>query len=107
MATPKTDGGPAFPTVVRIVGEDWSDGAFGGFRTTSEGGLSVRDWLAGNAPPMPEGWALDEIERDEEMARPDETFERRGLLELTVDWSYAYADAMLAKRRQEQESSHA
>ena len=80
------DGGPAFPQLRTVLPDGsvistWNDGM---------GGISIRDWLAGQAPPMTEQWWSD--------SRGD----GHHYLEATAAWNYAFADAMLAERGRKQ-----
>lgn len=76
MTDPK-HGGPAFPPM-----HDPQNHAYG---------MTMRDWFAGNAPPLPQGFCKSEA--------------AKGLpyLAAVVIWNYAYADAMLAEREREDE----
>ena len=96
--TDYTDGGPAFP---------WGSDGF------TAGGLSIRDWFAGQAPRMPE-WFMGDGEphnnptdyapdgfpiawEKEHAAHHSElvAFETKRL----SMWAYSYADAMLSARQ--------
>ena len=74
MADATKNGGPAFPTTPK--GE-----VVGGV----SGGISVRDWFAGQAT-------------EEDVAFWMETIEQRGEMATREMAKYAYADAMLAER---------
>lgn len=78
--TKPNDGGPAFP-VPTISGPDLEVGYPPHVR-----GMSLRDWFAGQAPPMPNMWA----------ARYESTVE--AYTRAIVEWNLWYADAMLAAR---------
>jgi hypothetical protein len=66
------DGGPAFP------GYKNADGSF---RSTPAGGMTLRDWFAGQALA---GWVANTDADDN--------------CEQTAIWAYRYADAMLVER---------
>lgn len=55
-------------------------------------GVSLRDYLALNAPPSPDNYE-DEFE--------DDAWRRMTLAEIESRWSYEYADAMLKERVKE------
>ena len=56
----------------------------------TEYGMSLRDWFAGNAPPMPEQWWID---------TKHEYGDKVGsYAEAIAAWNYFYADAMIAER---------
>jgi hypothetical protein len=58
-----------------------------------QAGMSLRDWFAAHAPPMPDEWAsYRRTETDlEDVADDDE-------LRLMIEWRWEYADMMLAAR---------
>lgn len=94
----KNDGGPAFPTHHNTPTGCWS-----------EGGMTLRDWFAGQAPEIPE-W----FERKEETRKPGPVPHphKPGYMTdgFVVDqpaetqeqhffrWRWHYADGMLAQR---------
>ena len=47
--TEKKTGGPAFPKVERIVGVDYSEGAYDNFTVETIEGMTLRDYFAGQA----------------------------------------------------------
>ena len=73
--TTKT-GGPAFP---EHRFEHYGNGAG---RQTMHGGMTLRDWFAGQAPTMP-FWFGHEFSSD---------------MDRFIAWRWAYADAMIAAR---------
>ena len=83
MAGARYEGGPAFPRD----------------SLSHSPGMSLRDWFAGNAPPMPTEW-LAAFVRDNPIYQ-HESKAADGWLAANVAWSAAYADAMLAERRRD------
>jgi hypothetical protein len=75
---PPNDGGPAFPTTQEL-------NANGDVVRGGSDGMSLRDFFAANAPPMPQMWR--QVRHD-----------FRSEVEAHARWSYEYADAMLAER---------
>ena len=87
--TNKDDGGPAFP----------------GFDPKSESpkpvaGMSLRDWLAGQAPEPPESWLHMQrgIDRNRNPHNEPHKPAPRDDFQLTAEWKFAHADAMLRAR---------
>lgn len=78
-------GGTAFPTSV-------SAGPDGGLDSGTSG-MSLRDFFATHAPPMPDDWAS--FRRLEVESQDDAEQE----LKLMAQWAYAYADSMLKARQ--------
>lgn len=72
-------GGPAFP--LQSIGPDFAPGF---------GGMTLRDWFAGQAPDMPDQWWEDTKEEHGGGAG--------SWAEAIASWRYFYADAMLAAR---------
>ena len=66
------DGGPAFPD---------PDG-----QANYTGGMTLRDYFAAHAPPMPEQWWKDSKGDGHHWA------------DASAAWAYFYADAMIAQR---------
>lgn len=56
-------------------------------------GMSLRNYLAAHAPPMPP--ALNEIAKMEEKRDGKDTSDFGAYAKLLSDWRYVYADAML------------
>lgn len=82
-AKPIDDGGPMFP----------SHGSMG---EVAHEGASRRDWLAGQAPPLPE--ALRALAyRFADVESPDKSHKdkSRVVLMVVAEWRYLYADAMI------------
>ena len=80
MAT-KEDGGPAFPTI---------DHTESGYPYCANFGLSLRDWFAAHAPAPPKWW-MDSFGRN--------TQDLGEYADVLTQWSYAYADSMIAARQ--------
>lgn len=103
MTNTRDDGGLAFPMASDLLGH--------------APGMSLRDWFAGNAPPMPDEWPLtlfagpapastifpysgppmtpkELMEMDKEARRAYHIWTARA----EATWRWAYADAMLAER---------
>lgn len=70
--TDGSDGGPAFPVMTDA-----------GCATS---GMSLRDYFAAHAPPVPEQWLKDSL-NDGQL-----------LVEAEADWRFEHADAMLKAR---------
>ena len=86
---PKIDaGGPAYPYETRERCQ------YSGTIQTLQhpGNLSLRDWFAGHAPPMPDQWLKDTMVEK----LPKGTHHVNAL----VAWGYFYADAMIAARKE-------
>jgi hypothetical protein len=78
----KDNGGPAFPQTTTQ--------SYGGIPSTSvEGGMTLRQWYAGQAPPMPEQWFKDSPRKIED------PLWHWG--EASAAWAFYYADAMIAE----------
>lgn len=93
MSTREKDGGPAFPheTLERIASGLTSNSYIEARRT--HGGMSLRDWLAGQA--------LAAIVRKRMIADADEDRDAEKathISEKAAAGAYLYADAMLAER---------
>lgn len=102
MAEQINDGGPAFPVGTKTITVDTYTGNESTEEFGYEPGMSLRDWLAGQALaglgnllswPM-EGQDFDELLDDNEAA--NDTIE--GRVGLAAKVAYHYADAMLAAR---------
>lgn len=94
------DGGPAFPTVPINHGYGPEDQGFG---IGAGAGLSLRDYFAAHAPPVPTIAAeayLDslKINEPEAMEIPWNGWVLERLAVQERRWRYAYADAMIAGR---------
>jgi hypothetical protein len=85
----KNDCGPAFPRPDSTCSE--ADAVNG---TTDPGspGMTLRDWFASQAPPMPDDWASFRRVELPEHEEPQQE------LRLMAEWAYSYADAMIAAR---------
>ena len=83
------DGGPAFPAKVSVNRDtgEIQPHQFGSndFYTP---GLSLRDYFATHAPPPP-GWWIEQYGATTSLSEHGK---------LIADWSWTYADAMLAAR---------
>ena len=75
----KNDGGPAFPN----VGDNSPEFPF-------YDGMTLRDWFAAHAPPIPELEAL--------MHRHDDPEGSSSSVQVDAAYRYRHADAMLAAR---------
>ena len=86
----KNDGGPAFP-----LPPDYDTSENGVFRQAAPGepGMSLRDWFAGHAPPMPDQWFQDSPRK-----KSDPLWHWG---EASAAWAYFYAGAMIAERDKE------
>lgn len=110
MTDQHNDGGPAFPQ------NDLSTYNMGPAEKNN-GGMTLRDWFAGHAPPMPEDWYAVPFIGDPPSGTifpyagpriaPSELVEldmdaRRDALrwqaKAIASWRFVYADAMLAAR---------
>ena len=79
-------GGAAFSSVVKLT-TDHRD--FPDYEVDSAPGMSLRDYFAAHAPPMPVDWpALDKDERGTSA----------GQVRLHARWAWAYASAMISGR---------
>lgn len=87
---------PAFPR----TGEGFGNPKY------DEPGMTLRDWFAGQAPPIPEGYADDQAPKWPESAVWSEYGVEHNLrieawrATRQAKWAYAYADAMLTARKQ-------
>lgn len=79
----RDDGGPAFPTMMKI-----------GDIATAEGGLTVRDWFAAKAMTAIFGGQGADI-----VAARDSRYDETNWAEVVALNAYEMADAMLAERR--------
>jgi len=108
--TDKT-GGPAFPQSETL----YEDGAM--LSRDQHGGMTLRDWFAGNAPSMPDDWPaylfIGDKPKGTIFPYDGKSVEARKLIEMDKDaqrdlvrwhcladatWRFEYADAMLAER---------
>lgn len=88
MSTPINDGGPAFPQITTDSSYAENGEAYG--HTYSVGGMTLRDWFAGQAL---QGWcAAAPSVRNEPMNMT------RGHADEIAQGCFRYADAMLAER---------
>jgi hypothetical protein len=96
MSDKINDGGPAFPC------ETYNGHALPGI------GMTLRDWFAGQAPPMPQ-WFKSHYEYinqrnvtpwqciyNDYVAKSDVSYN----LKMLTAWAYEYADAMIAARNE-------
>ena len=84
------DGGPAFPA------PEWFESAIEGETGKfmyDHPGMTLRDWFAGQAPPMP-----TRISYTTHNYGPDEILRIQAAEE--AKWGYIYADAVLAAREE-------
>lgn len=81
------DGGPAFPG--GVLPDDYRE-AGGPFYD----GMTLRDYFAANAPPMPEEWASYRRHNSRFKSLIDQE-----TIELMAEWTWFYADAMLKARK--------
>lgn len=82
------DGGIAFPWH-----RSWMNDRKGCQGSESSEGMSLRDHFASHAPPYP--FALPKINPLGPSVNPHDQ-----IAELIATWNYAYADQMLAKRKE-------
>lgn len=61
----------------------------------AEGGMSLRDYLAAHAPPMPEAWVTAYVDQRRHLWNGPATSHH---LEASAAWSYRWADQALAER---------
>ena len=96
---PHNNGGPAFPgTAVANPGE-WA---------IAPSGMSLHDWFAGQAPPIPqavlnEWWIVLSTNEPEITDLPWNEGVLKKLATLYKRWGHIYADVMLAARDKEQD----
>ena len=85
--TDRQDGGPAFPRPA----SDTSGAIIG---------MSLRDWFAGQAPEPPESWLHMQrgIDRNRNPHNEPHKPAPRDDFQLTAEWKFAHADAMIAAR---------
>ena len=90
--TDRHDGGPAFPRPK--LGDDCGR-AFG-----QQDGMTLRDWFAGQASAPPESWLHMQrgIDRNRNPHNEPHKPAPRDDFQLTAEWKFAHADAMLAAR---------
>ena len=79
----KNDGGPAFAK------QTWQN-PYNGEIEWGADGMSLRDWFAGHAPPMPNQWFQDSPRK-----KSDPLWHWG---EASAAWAYFCADAMIAER---------
>lgn len=93
----KDDGGPAFPNLAKIT-RHGIDGIYETREPISEGGMSLRDWFAGQAlvgiMANPERWRDIQRRYDEGKLSYD------GASASNATKAYSLADAMLAARKE-------
>lgn len=84
--TQKPDVGPAYPITA-------------GQQVYAQG-MSLRDYFAGQAPEPPEAWMHRQREVDRARNPHNEPHkpQPRSDFQLTAEWKYAHADAMIAAR---------
>ena len=85
------DGGAAFPQFQAPVH---------GSYPVPVGGMSLRDWFAGQAPEPPESWLHMQhaIDRNRNPHNEPHKPAPRDDFQLTAEWKFAHADAMLRAR---------
>lgn len=81
------NGGPAFPEAL----VDLSTGSM-----CIQRGMSLRDWFATFAPPIPDWWCG-------ECTKPDSPYFTTISSQREIFWRYRYADDMIAERRKTEE----
>ena len=86
MGQDKT-GGPAFPIPKTDTHDTWP-------------GMTLRDWFAGQASEPPESWISLQRGIDRNRNPYNEPYKPapRDDFQLTAEWKFAHADAMLAAR---------
>lgn len=85
MTERKDDGGPAFPQFDVVAGERDGHGDVIDAYTTATGGMSLRDWFAGQALSITANeWFFGQTMQQQPQA--------------AAEFAYAVADAMLAER---------
>jgi len=90
------NGGPAFPQMLsRLQYDEAAD--IHRTMIDSTGGMSLRDWFAGQAPMSDQAWrGLIDVAKQDLIAAgtawPDVMATR------LAEWAYTYADAMLKER---------
>ena len=87
------DGGPAFP--LQSIGPDFQPGYHG---------MTLRDYFAGQAPEPPESWLHMRrgIDRNRNPHNDPHKPAPRDDFQLTAEYKFAHADAMLAAREADQ-----
>ena len=98
----RDDGGPAFPC--QQVRDLVTDGAGGPpLRQVAmwSGGMTLREWFAGQAPPPPQWWTDQQGRIETQHRRDDDRYVAKDRLQLAAMWPFQWADAMLAERRKE------
>ena len=88
---PIDDGGPAFPRAMGNMGDADTIA-----RDQGAGGMTLRDFFAAHAPPMPLSiWGTTDLNlhTDADCA---------GYLAVIAMWRYLYADAMIEQRKEKQ-----
>ena len=88
----KNDGGSAFPGTYPENQYDYSE-MCGKESWVGAKGMSLRDWFAGHAPPMPDQWFQDSPRK-----KSDPLWHWG---EASAAWAYFYAGAMIAERDKE------
>lgn len=94
MSDPKpNDGGPAFPMQL------WNQKVDGAINVVQDlRGMSLRDYFAAHAPPMPADIARDAWGASQERAGGSGTKAENLMAYLDAKWRYRHADAMLKAR---------
>lgn len=82
------DGGHAFPNITPDMNVDGGPG------------MTLRDYFAAHAPPMPEWWHSLWLDREKRKASQDDRYQMRGPVHAMAAWALDYADAMLAAREE-------
>jgi hypothetical protein len=93
------NGGSAFPHLRRYVGPDT-------YEPLAEGGMTLRDWFAGQAPEMPHWWMQNEALatqppgwKDGMSAKDWDRLWNEFHCRKIASWRFHYADAMLEARK--------
>lgn len=98
------DGGPAFPTMRQPETRHPISGDILQEAGLVREGMSLRDWFAGHAPPVPNDYISGTCPdigsyRDRQPGDFARDFDAWDMRRRAV-WSYAYADAMLAASKE-------
>lgn len=96
--TQKSDGGPAYPQSKREWKADQTGGGF--VMTEQNGGMTLRDYFAGQASEPTDEWLdiMQNFDRNRNPYNEGHKPRPRSYFELCADWRYQYADAMIAAR---------
>lgn len=83
------DGGPAYPRQLIQIEHPYT---FDPIDLRAQSGMSLRDWFAGQAPPMPNEWLTGWCTANPSLIRG------HYWTAAIAAYAYFYADAMLAER---------